>query len=133
MKEWDPETSLKSLTEEAAVWDETATQHAQRLLKENLPLATQSICHIAIYGVNENTRLRAAQYVIDRNLGRVMDTNALTTEDPFENLLADCIAEVAPDGPLLSDVGATPIEPIHRAPKDDLPTTIDRSKPDNEQ
>jgi hypothetical protein len=102
MKQWDPEAALQSLTEEAPLYNETPEQQAKRIFIENLPLAAQSIAHIAAYSVNEPVRFRAAQYIVERNLGRLVDANALSTNDPFSELLAECVSELAPDGPLLA-------------------------------
>jgi hypothetical protein len=112
MKQWDPDQALESLVEEAPLYGETPEMQAKRIFKENLPLAAQSIAHTAAYSPNESVRLKAATYIVERNLGRLVDANALSTDDPFELLLADCVAELQPDGPLVAINTVSPLDSL---------------------
>lgn len=47
-----------------------AKDHARR----SLPVAMDSIIHLATYSENEGLRLKAATYLVDRVLGRITDT-----------------------------------------------------------
>lgn len=82
--EWIPEQALRNLNGEQAIYgDETQEQTAQRLLRENLPIATAAIIHLALYSRNEKIRFDASKYVTERTLGPLSaavqsgDTNEL--------------------------------------------------------
>ena len=75
-EEWDPDILANKLNaslqlEEQVHPDETHKERSQRLLDENSPRAALAIVHLATYGHNESIRLKAATYIVDRNLGRV--------------------------------------------------------------
>lgn len=94
---WDPDQAAASLSMESVVHtSETSEDMAQRLLREALPSAVMSATHLAVHSTNERTRLAAAQYVIDRVLGRV-DTNPMGgkgAEDPLKALLGSFVLDV---------------------------------------
>jgi hypothetical protein len=89
MKDWDPDEALASLKMERQVTSESEEVIARRIFRENLVQATQAICHLATYGLNEKIRLDAAKYVVERGLGRLGEDAG--NEDPFETLLAECV------------------------------------------
>jgi len=84
-QEWDADEALNALKMETDVHgrDETEAECSQRLLMENAPRMVLAICHLGQHSTNEQTRLRAATYVVDRVLGRIADSNPLGNEDPF--------------------------------------------------
>jgi hypothetical protein len=47
-----------------------------------------SLIHLATHGTNENTRLNAGKYVVDRVLGRIGD-EVTGSASPLEKLLGD--------------------------------------------
>lgn len=85
MKEWDPDTALNALTAERLLDDGDDVSAAERIFKENAVPAALSIAHLAVHSPNERIRLAAAQYVVDRNLGRIGDTDPLkqAEKDPL--------------------------------------------------
>jgi hypothetical protein len=92
---WVPEEQLEALTMERQMnpsEDEVAL--AERIFRENLPVAAQAICHLARTATSQNMRMAAAKYVVERNLGRVVDPSSLPTkgEDPWDKLLAGTIS-----------------------------------------
>lgn len=88
MKNWDPDEALDFLKMEREVMsDGTIEDTARRLFRENLVPATQAICHLAIYGLNEKLRLEAAKYVVERVMGR----DEMVTGDPLEKLIGDIV------------------------------------------
>lgn len=94
-KNWDPEIALQSLVQEQEVLGLTPQAQALQILKDNAPYAASSIVHLALYGDNERTRLAAAQYVVDRNLGRIGDEKQdNTTDDPINRLLAEVVTDI---------------------------------------
>ncbi len=97
---WDPVHALESLTDERrAGLDEDEYALARRLLRENAPNAVLAIVHLAQNSSNEATRLKAAQYVVDRVMGRVTEGGLLDeANDPFTRFLAQCVSEVGENG-----------------------------------
>lgn len=93
---WDPHRMLASLTDERDVRgevDEVST--ADRIFRENLPMAAQAIVHTAIHSTNDKLRLDAARYVVERSLGGIAHVIPKTSSnDPFTELLADVVSEV---------------------------------------
>jgi hypothetical protein len=85
-REWVPDEALEALQQERMFSGEGEEDLANRLLRENLPAAVMSVCNLAIHSNNENTRLRAAQYVIDRNMGRIAAPGEGATENWEEKL-----------------------------------------------
>jgi hypothetical protein len=62
----------KSGLNESEFYSDTPDQAAKRILKENTPFAAAAICNMALdESVSPSVRLRAAQYVVDRELGPV--------------------------------------------------------------
>lgn len=90
--EWDSDEQLDFLKMERQVnpteqlTDEGLTK---KLLSEAAPLAAQRIIHIATHGSNENTSLRAAQYVVDTLLAG--DSGGAKSK--IEELLGDVVSQ----------------------------------------
>lgn len=81
---------LKSEQDIFGEQDEKAT--AERLFREGLPLATLSIIRLSQSAQSDRTRLDAAKYVVERNLGRIQDLNT-GVEDPLMDLLNELNAK----------------------------------------
>jgi hypothetical protein len=77
MKEWDAEEALQNLTAERMLDDGDDLAASERIFAENAVGASLSIVHIALYSSNERLRLDASRYIVDRNLGRIGDTDPL--------------------------------------------------------
>ena len=93
-EDWLPEAALKGLAEEALVNpSETSDELATRLFRENAPIAAMSIIQLAKGALNENTRLRAAQYVTDRVLGPAANPHPGDKGNPWDDLLATITKE----------------------------------------
>lgn len=88
---------LKALEEERTAFQETEVQMAQRVMRQNLLGAVQSVSKLALYSQNERVRLASAQYIIERNMGRVQDNAPAPVDDPIEALLADVVGELDAD------------------------------------
>lgn len=86
---------IAALSQERHVMEESETEQAVRIFRQNLVPAVQSICSIALYSDNERLRLQAATYVTERNLGRLQDLIAEQPKDPFKDFLAECIENVS--------------------------------------
>lgn len=80
---------LAALKAEVDTFGEEESALAERLLRENLPMATMSIIKIARAGSSDRTRLDAAKYIVERNLGRLQDINPNAKKLPLESLLED--------------------------------------------
>lgn len=88
MLDWDPADMVEKLAAETTTLDdgdEAAT--ARRIFKSHAPVAAMSIVQLAQYGKNENTRLRAAQYTVDRLLGTLNQVEGDGVSDPFMRFL----------------------------------------------
>lgn len=93
MAEWDPDARLESLAQELDLHDGDQKVTAEAIFKENLALAAQSISHIALYSLNDKTRLDAAKYVVERNLGRIQDSDPSSESDVWNNLLREVVKD----------------------------------------
>ena len=85
---WSPKAAVEQLHLEGSVYDgETNQETAQRLTIEAAPQAALSIIHLSVNARNEQVRLRAAQYILDRTLGRIGDVDDPTKQDELEILV----------------------------------------------
>ena len=67
---------------------ESEEELATRIFREGLPVAAQAIAHLARHSKSEKMRFDAARYVVDRNLGRIVDPTGLKRgEDPLKEFL----------------------------------------------
>src|SRR5690242_14320947 len=93
----DPD-ALKALEEAAAMErqvypEKDGAELAQQILEDAAPAAAASIVKIATSEPNPNTRLRAAQYIIDRALGTKGADPAKTA--PWTGIFAEVTTEAA--------------------------------------
>jgi hypothetical protein len=96
LEAWNPKRALAALAGERdlAGEDKSMTQVAETLLEENLPQAVLAIVHMSQHSPNERIRLNAAQYIVDRNLGKITDQGMVGDSDPLERLLGACVKNV---------------------------------------
>jgi hypothetical protein len=88
--DWVSEDAMESLILERTINpSESAEDLSRRLIRENLPVVTQSMIHLAIHSASETTRLRAGQYLVDRMLGKPGDDLKSQGEDPLGDLLSE--------------------------------------------
>jgi hypothetical protein len=71
---------------------ETDAELIRAQFADAAPMAAASICHIALHGINERTRLTAAQYVIERVIGPVGQDNG-SIKDPVLELINDIMSK----------------------------------------
>jgi hypothetical protein len=103
MESWDAKAALASLADQRAALNNAGapvneTLLAQTLIKRNLPLAVQSIVHLAMYSDNERIRLSASQYLIDHGLGKPGSDgldNGQGAGSPIEKLLDQILVDDA--------------------------------------
>lgn len=88
---------LEGLTLEQTLTGESQQAYAQRIFQDNAVAAAYAITKLAKYGAAERIRLQAAQYVVERVLGRVQDNPPKPEADPYETLLMQCVEAVTPD------------------------------------
>jgi len=81
---------IEALTDERKIMSESFEDMGRRLIQEALPIAIAAVTKIAENGTTETSRLKAAQYIIDRNLGPV----AANTNDPSKNRYGALLDEV---------------------------------------
>lgn len=96
--DWVPEEELALLTgaERAPKRLEIgeAEKIAADIFRDNLPLAAEVICHIALHGEKEGTRLNASKYVVERVMGRTPDAKAdAGAQDPLMALFGSVLRE----------------------------------------
>jgi hypothetical protein len=108
MKEWDPEAVLAAVDLEIMTSagpdgftpSSSPEDMAMRIFKNALPAAAHSLCHMAVHEQNASVRLRAATYVVDRNLGRVSDASALLAGSDlpeWEKMIKNSVSPYVPD------------------------------------
>lgn len=94
---WVSDDAVASLQMERTVNPtETEADLALRLFREALPHAAQSIIHMSQHAVSEANRYKAAQYVIERNLGKIVEpVLAHNQEDPFAAMVNRMMEDAA--------------------------------------
>lgn len=89
LRTWDPEAALASAEEESKIFDKTLPQLAQTKIEESVTAAVDSMRWLALFSNNDNTRFRAAAYLIDRAFGPMKaGDGGVTTKDPLEEMMA---------------------------------------------
>ena len=89
---WDSDEALEAMKMERAMRpEETDAELAQRIFKEAAPQAATGIVHLAFHGVNENTRLNAQKYVVERVLGKIGDTGD-SEDSPLNQMVKELAA-----------------------------------------
>jgi hypothetical protein len=73
---------------------ETEEQIARRIFRTALPQAAKEIVDIAVGSTNDRTRLQAAQYIVERNLGKVGDDPAHASDDLLRGIVEDFTREI---------------------------------------
>jgi hypothetical protein len=99
--EWVPEEAIEALNMEKRVNPaESAEDMAERIFEENLPVAAQAITHLAVHSGNAAIRFKAAQYVVDRKLGKLTDPSNLNKgdKDPLVAWMEEITSERVPSG-----------------------------------
>lgn len=66
---------------------------ANDILKENLPLATMSIAHMAVHSPTEQVRFNAAKYIVDRVYGDTKGGPIQDTKPAWEYIYQDVLVE----------------------------------------
>jgi len=101
--DWIPERALKAVEMDKQVnsvadpktgeaVEPTSLAMMRKLFRDNGPAAAMRICHIAIHGTNDRTALVAAQYVVERGMGRLQDA-AQVIDDPLTKLFEEMQAK----------------------------------------
>lgn len=83
---WVTEEEVDALASERDIMGTDHVAQAEAILKENLPSAVHSVAKLARLASNETVRLNAAKYIIDRNLGKVVEPQ-VEIDDPTKRLL----------------------------------------------
>lgn len=70
-------------------------QAAQSLLRRSTVQATKTIVDLALNAENENVRLRAAQYILDRTMGKPETAGAMTPteKEGWQNVIDSVLVE----------------------------------------
>lgn len=94
-KDWDPDKALDALTAEKALEGLEPDVHkmAERLLRENLPMAVMSICHLSTYEPNPMIRFNAAKYILERTMGSTDRMSTPTGEPAWANVYKTVLTE----------------------------------------
>lgn len=104
-----PEDHVKALAEpgsiEATVSELDAKAKARQLLLEALPQATMSLIEIASACPNQNVRLKAATYIVERGLGPVAKGAAKGEADPIGDLVEEIERAMVNEPDQLADFG----------------------------
>lgn len=90
-EEWDVQQALDDAIAEKTLLSTSYEDQTRNHLQRAAPAAARSIINIALYSQTERLRLQAAQYIIDRNLGRIGEEKQSSQTNPLEDLLADVV------------------------------------------
>jgi hypothetical protein len=92
MAEWNVDEALASLADETLLMDEGDSRATvKRIFREAGPAAAAAVVHVAKFSTNEKNRLQAAQYVVERNIGKIGDDDL--EDDPLAALLGNVVKE----------------------------------------
>lgn len=92
---WVPDEAIAELTTRRALQsEEDSIALATQIIKENVPIATMSMVHLAIHSPTESVRFNAAKYLMDRALGKVEDGMSEALKPAWE-LIYDKVIEEA--------------------------------------
>lgn len=90
---WNPEKVKQAIDMEMHVNGKKPEEVATKKLREALPAAVEALVQVALYSDNETLRCKAAQYIIDRNMGRVTDVPmGYKGSDPLTNLVEEIVS-----------------------------------------
>jgi hypothetical protein len=92
--EWMPEDELRIL-QSAPIRASRADEEklAMQIFRDNLPLAANVICHLAVNAEKETTRLNASKYVVERVMGRIGEAKPDAQSDQWEDLFGSVLRE----------------------------------------
>jgi hypothetical protein len=80
---------VDALSEERSALGTSAEAQAGKIFSDHLPAAAYAICKVAVHSDNPQLRLRAAQYIVDRQLGKaVQSVRAIADNDPLMKFLS---------------------------------------------
>lgn len=88
---WNPAEVLRNIVaEREAFADEikTSEDHVRRIMRENSPLAAQSIVWLMQHSTSEKLRFDAARYIVERAVGKLRDAGDFLDEDENNPTLA---------------------------------------------
>lgn len=88
--EWNSDEMLDSMKAERVMMDESFEQQTKRLIQESGPIAAATIVDLAMRASNENTRLNAAKYVVDR----LLDPENTESKQYWESMVDQVTEEV---------------------------------------
>jgi hypothetical protein len=92
--EWDLEKALAALEVQTVVsGSDNPIKMAQDIFRDNAPLAAMAIVNIATSSPHEATRLKAATYIVERNLGSVAHVNPDAEDDPLTMFVNSIVTE----------------------------------------
>ena len=84
---WDSDEALQFLTMEKSVHEDSGNEAlTKRLLTEAAPMAAVSIINLSRSSGNDNTRLAASKYIVDR----LLDGDG-GEDDPLASLIGDVV------------------------------------------
>ena len=89
---------IKALEQERDLMSESFVDMGERLLEQALPSAIQSVINLAEKGGTDTIRFKAAQYIIDRQLGPVTATHSGDSHKSAADRLLEDITVAIPLG-----------------------------------
>ena len=95
LRDWIPDSAVEELTVRRALSKvEDPIKLAVDILRENLPLSTMSMVHLATNSPTEAIRFQAAKYVMDRTLGDGKDLKLPDNKPAWEKIYDTVLVEV---------------------------------------
>ncbi len=95
LRSWVPDEAVEELTVRRALAKyEDPIKMSGEIIKENLPLATMSMVHLAINCPAEPVRFQAAKYVMDRALGDGRDLRLPDNKPAWDKIYDSVLTEV---------------------------------------
>lgn len=108
---WLPQTALDRMQSDLILNEEmTRSQLAERTIQDAAPLAAYSIVDLAVSSEDENIRLKAAMYVLDRELGKPKATTNLNVnaDNPVLRLIEGVVVPRGVDTSTGPDTSGSP-------------------------
>ena len=93
--DWDPDEALLATVKDKEIFNTSYEDQTREVLDQAGPSAARSVVNMALYSQNEPVRLKAATYILDRQLGRTgEEKQSQSTVDPLTALLGEIVKEV---------------------------------------
>lgn len=87
---WVTDEEVEALAMERDIMGDSIEMQAERILRDNLPAVVHGIVKLARSANSETVKLNAQKYIIDRNLGKIVEP-ATVEGDPLMDMMQSVV------------------------------------------